>query len=243
MSVSSYNPLSKSAKKIEEWFEIVPVLQVIDNLNQVSETLKKSRIFLCWLLFFVFFCFWWSSESPNSLPNEVLRCVCCNTRVFVTDQLTEPRKHSLMEQDHVSALYICHVCWLVLCPFGEAGNYFSESHFLYGPVWALAKRGTCLLNWSSVFHPLKVFVCSDVVMDKCRGALWVPVCCCPHSFYIYLFCLTLGSAYRLGPHPTTNYYHRGSRYTEKTWGLLHELWLPSYSFSHPHSIFFFQSPF
>lgn len=112
---------------------------------------------------------------------------------------------------------------------------FFRISFLYGPVLPLAKRGTCVLNWSSVFHTLKVFVCSDAMIYTHRETLQVPVCCCPHSFYIQLFCLPLGFAYQLGPQPTTSYYHRGIRFTEKTWGFLHELWLQSFSFSKPHS--------
>ena len=51
--------------------------------NGVSEVVNFA---LCLLFLFCFY-FWYSSENPKSLPNEVLRFVCCNTRVFANDHL------------------------------------------------------------------------------------------------------------------------------------------------------------
>ena len=97
----------------------------------------------------------------------------------------------------------------------KLGTCFSESLFLYGPVLALAKRGTCFLNWSSAFYSLEVFARSGAMIDICKRGLWVPVCSHPPPLYICVFSPLWIMPTTCGPKSTTSCYHRRGRYTEE----------------------------
>lgn len=76
----------------------------------------------------------------------------------------------------------------------------SESHFLYGPVLAMAKRGTCFLNWSN-------FICSDVMSihseDPCGCQYAVALIHSTSIFSVWLWVLLTNCVPILPPITTT----------------------------------------